>query len=174
MNSLYHVKLPHRDETKEFQFSLALIAAHFTFSYSHAAGFKVNVRTDDAACIREFSVLLHRLKAQATNGIISEILPEIGFVPALPVERKTIRQLWDETPWGQAILNPSYQAFCECLERETRFSLEEISSVIPVNLWQLTPNEASAQVIAYAARMKRANPNHFKEIWAERTKAFFA
>jgi hypothetical protein len=83
MNSLYHVKLPHPDFQRERNFAAALIAAEFTFSYSKNAGFKVNVRTDDASHVREFCVLLHGFKAQATNGTIAEILPPLAFEPAL-------------------------------------------------------------------------------------------
>ncbi len=77
-NQLYSVKLsvPH-----EKDFAAELIDAQFTFSYSHVAGFKVNINVSDSVRVREFSVILYRHCAHASNGNIPDMLPAVDFVP---------------------------------------------------------------------------------------------
>ncbi len=79
MKTIYHVRL---SGNKEAEFAAELIAKWFTFSYSKNAGFKVSIDSSDTSSVREFSVMLHRRNATATNGVIAEILPAADFIPS--------------------------------------------------------------------------------------------
>lgn len=76
MKSLYTVQVSERHETA---LASALIAAQFTFSYSHAAGFKVAVDKADSVAVHELSGILHKLHASATDGNIPDMLPTDAY-----------------------------------------------------------------------------------------------
>lgn len=55
--------------------------------------------------------------------------------------KKTIKQLWDETPTNKAILDEEYQLLCKFVELYTARSIKEIATVIP-GFWDMTCKEA--------------------------------
>lgn len=88
-------------------------------------------------------------------------------------EKQTLKQLWDETPQGEAIAAAQYQYFCEFLERKTARTVKEMACVIS-GLWDMTCEQAVAAVSQWANNQIRFNPNYLAEFKEKRRKAYFA
>ncbi len=58
---------------------------------------------------------------------------------------KSIRQLWDETPQGEAILDAEYQYLCAFLSDKTPYTLKQMANRIS-GLWDMTCEQAVGSI----------------------------
>lgn len=84
---------------------------------------------------------------------------------------KTIAEIWDEVPHGQAITDPDYLALCTHLENKAARTIDQMAREIP-GLWDMTCAGATLAVNQWAEREEERNPGFLEEYKAELRKRF--
>ncbi len=84
---------------------------------------------------------------------------------------KSIKQLWEETPHGKAIIDPGYRYLCEWLaEKGIPYSIDRMSREIQ-GFWDMTCEQAVGATSQWLRLNIARNPDFIAEIQqAERAK----
>jgi hypothetical protein len=105
------------------------------------------------------------------GGRITGNMPARNLVLVRP-ENKTIRELWESTPRGQAIHALNYQTLVAVLWEKTRYTVEHAGKIIP-GFWDSTPERAVKLILKHHEDMMRREGEKFwQELWEMKRKQF--
>jgi len=79
-------------------------------------------------------------------------------------DHRTLRQMWDDCPMGQAIESPAYHAFLNVLNK-TSLVLRNFGRLYP-EVWGMTPLQAAEFVEKTISQWLRRDPNFIKDLEA--------
>lgn len=75
---------------------------------------------------------------------------------------KTIQEIWEEVPWGQAIHEPGYLTLCKLVHDKAYRSIKEMRSEIP-RIFDMTCEAATKAVLQWETKQKELNPYYLED-----------
>ncbi len=85
---------------------------------------------------------------------------------------KTIREIWNGTPYGKAITDPSYINLIKYIETAgIPYTIIKLNRII-LGLWNRTPEDAMMLIEVWLGKEIKLNPNFLQDMRTEENETF--